>query len=48
MINTLKHGFLKFAYIPLGGIEIKCWGYSTVLGTKVQLQILHWTFSSLL
>ena len=36
--HYLEQGFLKFASITPGGIEIRCWGNSVVFGSKVQIQ----------
>jgi len=35
---TLEQGFLKFASLTPGVIEIRCWGYSTILKSEVQIR----------
>jgi len=38
--------FLTLASIPPGDIKIRCWGYSTVLGSKVRIRTLNQWFST--
>jgi len=37
-VNSMAWGVLEVCLNTLGGIEIRCWGYSTMLGSEVQIR----------